>query len=167
MSHHDTERRAHREPLLWLVVGLPLAAVIAGISTLVIAIRAGGADALPDPVRRTAQVQQLDLTPDHIAAAEQRHATLRRNGAELSIELSPETTDPLLLLQLIHPTDAAEDRQLALTRDGDAWRGQLPDQLPENDWRLQLVPADGRWRLHGRWRSGSNEVELAPALDRQ
>ena len=25
MSHHDTERRAHREPLLWLVVGLPLA----------------------------------------------------------------------------------------------------------------------------------------------
>ena len=41
-------RPAWREPMVWLVTALPAAVLVAGISTLVIAIRAGGDDALPD-----------------------------------------------------------------------------------------------------------------------
>ena len=57
-----------REPLVWLVIGLPAMVVVAGVWTLVVAARAGGADSVPDTVRRTAQVQQADLGPDREAA---------------------------------------------------------------------------------------------------
>ena len=35
----EQPRKAHREPMVWLVFGLPALVVIAGIATLVIAIR--------------------------------------------------------------------------------------------------------------------------------
>ena len=55
-------------PLLWLVVLIPLATVVAGIGTVVIATRTGSTDAVIDPVRRTAQVQDSDLRADREAA---------------------------------------------------------------------------------------------------
>lgn len=162
----DAHRRpAHREPLLWLVIALPLAAVTAGIATLVIAIRAGGSEALPDPVRRTAQVQQIDLTPDRIARDEGIHARLQLSeGKQLRLGLDGSDGESVLLLQLIHPSDARQDRQVALTRSGADWLGDLADTDMSHDWRLQLAPASQRWRLHGRWNGDGKVIELAPAL---
>ncbi|MCB1561548.1 MAG: FixH family protein [Xanthomonadales bacterium] len=166
MNPEQTHRPALREPLLWLVIGLPLAAVVAGILTLVIAIRAGGADALPDPVRRTAQIQQLDLGPDHLA----RDASLTGNlqieaDGRMRLQLDGEVAQAVLLLQLIHPADAAQDRQIALHRDAAAWSGSVSDIDTGHDWRLQLMSPDQGWRLHGRWHRGQRSIHLAPALE--
>ena len=159
------DRPALKEPLLWLVIALPLAAVIAGIATLAIAVRAGGSEAVPDPVRRTAQVQQLDLAPDHIARNEGISARLVLEAdGQLQVGVVPDQSADVLLLQLIHPTDAEQDRQVALTRHDATWRAVLPVTDLSHDWRLQLAPADGRWRLHGRWTKASKAVELTPAL---
>ena len=46
-----------RNPVMWLVVGLPGIAVVAGIGMIVVASRGGSNDAIPESVRRTAQVQ--------------------------------------------------------------------------------------------------------------
>src|SRR5690606_33199767 len=140
MNDDATQRPALREPLLWLVIGLPLAVVIAGFATLVIAIRAGGSDALPDPVRRTAQVQLLDLEPDRVARDEGISARLQLAAdGRLRLAINGSDGDDVLLLQLIHPTDASQDRQVALTRDGMQWLGVLTDTDLGHDWRLQLA----------------------------
>ncbi|MEZ5464494.1 MAG: FixH family protein [Lysobacteraceae bacterium] len=158
-------RPALREPMLWLVAGLPVVVVIAGFATLAIAIRAGGADALPDSVRRTAQVQQIDLGPDRVARDEGLHAEFSWNDdGSLRLAINAVDASHTLLLQLIHPSDAAQDRQLALTPEAAFWTGTLPKGAEGHDWRLQLSPADRRWRLHGRWRAGESSARLEPAL---
>ena len=74
--------RWYREPMVWLLVALPLASVVATLALL----RIGGAgpplDAVPDDVRRSAQVQQADLAPDEraLALGLSAPATVARGG---------------------------------------------------------------------------------------
>ena len=72
-----------KNPVLLLLIGLPVATLAAGVATLAL-IGRGGLDTVGDPVRRTAQVQQVDLAAD--AAARQPEGRrlaksgLRRGG---------------------------------------------------------------------------------------
>ena len=58
------ERPFLREPMVWLMLGLPLASVVAGVGLLVAAVRSGGADEVTDVVQGTAQIQVSTLGPD-------------------------------------------------------------------------------------------------------
>lgn len=59
-------RASFPHPVVRVVIGLPLAAPAAGFTTLGL-IGRGGLDTDSDPVRRTAQVQQVDLSADEAA----------------------------------------------------------------------------------------------------
>lgn len=156
----------YREPMVWLMIAFPLSAVIAGLSTVAIAVRAGGADAVPEAVRRTAQVQIADL------AADQRALAL---GLSASVELDVGTdavrvtligdAEPPLRLQLtaVHPTTAAADAALPLVRQGDVFLGRFAADRG-HDWKLVLAPDDGAWRLIGRLPAGVMRARLHPAL---
>lgn len=52
----DPTRPWYREPMVWLVLALPAAAVIGSLATVLISLRADGADAAPAEVRRCVQV---------------------------------------------------------------------------------------------------------------
>lgn len=156
-----------REPMLWLVIALPLAAVVAGISTVVIAVRAGGADSVSDAVRRTAQVQVADLAADRRAADLGLSATLdidRETGALRVALAGDDAVRPeRLRLAVTHPTAAADDVVLPLLRQGDIWLGRFGGDLG-HDWKLVLAPEDGRWRLVARLPAGTSAARLLPAL---
>lgn len=162
------ERRWYREPMVWLVLAFPLAAVIAGLSTLAIAIRSGGSDAVPAEVRRSAQIQIADLAADAHAARLGliALATVELDTGAVRLELSaPADIDATgLSLALIHPTRAREDQRVALTRSGDRWLGRLSEPDPSHDWLLRLEPGNRHWRLHGRLAAGASETRLMPAL---
>ena len=159
-------RHPLREPMLWLVIGLPLAAVVAGLLTLAIAIRAGGSDVIPEEVRRTAQIQVRDLGADEAAQAAHLGFLLEqdRDGLRLRRLTGAPAAVPLLL-RLRHPTDATQDRTLTLQPQGDDWRvaGRVP---VDHDWRVELAPAGEAWRVVGRWPAGAVTVHLMPALSR-
>lgn len=189
-SNDDTRSAAQRNlrnPMLWLVVGLPALVVVAGISTVVIAIRAGGSDAIPEDVRRMAQVQTAELGPD--ARAAEQGLSLVFSVQDDALALLPASGDidraAPLQLSLHHPTDAAQDQKITLAPSADGWRiafasdaeakadasahtvvpagvGQLDSG---HDWRVVATAADGRWRLHGRLAAGQRAVLLRPAFD--
>ena len=71
-----------REPMMWLVVGLPIAAVVAGVALIVISLRSGSVDAVIDPVERTAQMQVSRTGPGPARRAEAvgRAARRQRHG---------------------------------------------------------------------------------------
>lgn len=156
----------YREPMLWLVIGLPLCSVVAGLGLLGFALHAGDADAVPDEVRRMSQIQLSDLEADHAA---------RRRGLQATLVISPDTgalrltlaDEPAatgaLELRFVHPLQAAEDRQLTLTPTAGAWLGRFDGTL-DHGWLLQLRPTDGQWRLSGRLAAGQHEVTLVPRL---
>jgi uncharacterized protein len=171
------EQHGHpsRNPMFWLVWGLPALVMVAAFATLAIAIRAGGSDALPDDVRRMAQIQTTDLSADEFAATQKLSAVLRISESTLgesSIEILPAGGDVLkdervraqtLTLSLQHPSRAAEDRALTLRPSGHGWRVAETLDL-SHDWRVQIAAADGRWRLHGRLLKASRSTLLQPAL---
>jgi uncharacterized protein len=178
---HSTQRSASlwRNPMLWLIVALPTAVIVAGFATLAIAITSGGNDAISDNVRRTAQIQTTELGPDERAAALKLSAVLSVHTTDgtQALEVLPATgvlfdsasiegralrAQPLRLL-LQHPTRAAEDRELRLLPTANGWRVAFTLD-GSHDWRLQVLPEGGAWRLHARLPAGQRGVLLAPSL---
>ena len=151
--------------MVWLMLGLPAASVVAGIGLLVVALRSGGADTVRDEVQRTAQAQVSELGPDARAEAMKLSALLRLEGS--SLEVLPVNgefaRDEGLLLTLSHPTDAAQDRELILQPTALGWRA-LTDARATHDWIAVLAPIDRQWRMRARLRSGQRAVLLRPAL---
>lgn len=165
-SRPAVARPWYREPMLWLVVGLPFIVVVAGFVTLFVAIRAGGADAYPSEVRRTAQIQVESLAADQAAIA---------RGIAGSLAIDPDTGGIRVVLEnvpgdvvqvrlsLIHPARAEGDSELMLTRSGDAFHGRIATPLAQV-WSVRVSDVEGGWRVGGRYEQGRRAVRLAPSL---
>lgn len=158
-------RPAWREPLLWLVLGIPLATLIAGLLTLRIASVSGAMDAAPEAVRRTAQTQTTDLAADALAARLGLSAGLLilPTGEVTITTLAPTKAAAVLDLRMIHPHTARLDLLIRLRRDGKVWRGQARID-PAPGWRVQLQDEQARWRLVARLAPGQRHIRLQPAL---
>lgn len=159
------DRSPLREPMMWLVIGLPLVAIIAGITMVVVATKSGGSDQVIDTVKRTAQVQETELGPDERAQSLRLSAVLRTGKG--MIELLPVNGDfhrdePLTLV-LSHPSDAMQDVTVPLLPSELGWRADV-ELAQDHDWLLRLTPVDGQWRLRGRLPAGQQAAHLGPAL---
>lgn len=162
----ERKRSPWREPMVWMLVALPLASVLASAWLIVSAVRSsGGDDAVADPVRRTAQIQVSDLGPDKRAQQRQLSAVLRVDAG--FVEVLPASGDfdrsiPLRL-SLRHPSLAAADIVLDLRPTESGWRARIA-LAAGHDWKLQLAPLDGSWRIVGRLPRHQNAARLAPVL---
>jgi hypothetical protein len=162
-----TQKPWTREPLLALVIGLPLAAVIAGFVTL--ALAAGGAkDRAYGGVRRVAQTQTTDLSADH-AAARLGLQAVAWIGADGTVALRFQAgvpQAPALRLELRHGTDPRRDRVTTLARRNETeFVGSLGALRATGAYNVELSPARGGWRLVGRLGAGASRVRLEAALD--
>lgn len=151
--------------MVWLVVALPLASVVAGVALLVIAARSGSTDVVADRVQRTAQIQVADLGPD--GRARQLHLTAILRTETNVVEVLPVTgefrRDAPLRLALHHPARAGADRTLVLQPTELGWRAAASID-GRHDWNARLAPEDGTWRLQGRLPKGQRAAHLASAL---
>lgn len=156
-----------RNPVLWLIVALPAVAVVAGVGMVVVASHDSD-DAIADRVRRTAQVQVVDLGPDEQARQARLSAVLR--VADGAVEALPVNGDfdrsTPLAVRLLHPADGTADVDLQLQPAGHGWRLEQAVDT-SHDWNVQLAPVDGRWRLLGRLPRGQQAIVLQPALREQ
>lgn len=161
-----TEKKSiWRMPVMWLVVGLPLASIIAGVGLVITAVNTGGADSVTDKVDRMSQIQTTDLGPDNQAQVLKLSAIMRVDGG--MVEVLPVTGEfkrnAPLRLSLEHPLQAQEDRVLELKPSVHGW--QVEADIDEtHDWRLQLTPADTQWRLKGRLPKQQYATRLAPSV---
>ena len=167
MDERKALRAAWREPMVWLVFAIPALAIVFTVTLLVVASRSSGTnDAVAARVQRTAQVQVADLGPDATARQLGLIAAVRRSGGRVEVLPVAGRFDRAapLTLSLHHPSRADDDREVALAPTKDGWQATLEFDLA-HDWNLQLAPADGRWRLHGRWTARHPAATLRPALD--
>ncbi len=159
------ERSPWREPMVWLIVALPLSSIVAGFSLLAISVRSGSIDAVADPVVRTAQIQVSDLGPDE-RARQLGLSGVFRVGIGL-IEFLPVTGDfdrgAPLRVAIGHPTLASADREVLLQPAEAGWRGAMGLE-GAHDWRLTIMADDGRWRLRGRLPKGQLAARVQPAV---
>ncbi|MFZ6694957.1 FixH family protein [Stenotrophomonas acidaminiphila] len=162
---NERSKSPWRVPVFWLVVGLPLLSIVAGVGLVIVAVRSGGADVVSDPVQRVSQIQTTDLGPDEAAAKLGLSAVLRVEDGV--VEVLPATgkfaTGAPLQLVLEHPTRQSDDLRLELLPQGPGWRVQQAVD-GEHDWVVQLRDGEGRWRLHGRLPKLQHAARLSPSL---
>jgi len=159
-----------RNPVMWLVIGLPILSIVAGVGLVVVALESGGDDAVIDTVQRTAQIQTTELGPDQRAQSMKLSAVLHVDAK--GIDLLPvgggfsngdvPRNAPLKIV-LSHPSDATLDRTVELRPSELGWHADLALPL-DHDWLLQLTPNDTQWRLRGRLVAGQGAAHLAPAI---
>lgn len=85
----DRKRPFWKEPMMWVVLGIPLASIVAGVGLVVVSVRSGSADAVMDKVDRVSQIQTTDLGPDEAAAARKLSAIVQIRADH--VELVPVT----------------------------------------------------------------------------
>lgn len=151
----------YRNRWFWLVATPPVAAVIGGLLTVVIAVR--NADSLVvDDYAHIGQTFAVDQSRDLRARQLGVTATLRVDRAHGTVQITVGGVPAQALeLKLIHPTDAAGDRRLSLGPDAE---GHYAGTLAAFDAVRREVeiasPVQG-WRLRGELPAGATQARLA------
>lgn len=143
----------YREPWPWMLISLPLATVVAGMLTLVLAITSNDGLVADDYYRQGLGINR-EMSRLRAAQALGLAADLRweSEAAQVTVDLPPHTTrPPLLRLSLAHPTQPALDRSLVLQPvSADRYAGPLSSP-PATRWRVTLEDAQRTWQLAGTW----------------
>lgn len=154
---------AIKEPMVWLMFGIPLLTAVAGFYTLHIAGLAKATDVVNMPVTRVAQVQQSDFTADLAAARLNISAQLDISSGHWVVTSPNHLNNASLLLELQHPIDQARDIRLVLDKQGNRFVSNTAVSK-NHDWLLQLSDPHSQWRLVGRLRKQSNTAKLRASV---
>lgn len=148
-----------KNPVFWLMWAIPGAAVLAGLSMVVVAMQ--GADrALPPIYHWEGANLDADFERAHAAARLGLRGELVIAGGECRVTL-PAADAPALELRLTSGSDAKLDRAATLSRDIDgAWRAPC-EPLPRGKWRVALQDAAGTWALRAQADQSLERIELA------
>ena len=148
----------YREPWPWILISLPLSAVIAGIATLVIAIENHDGLVAEDYYKQGLAINRV-LAREKRAADLGLTAQMMVSAKQIRIRLDGGGGFPdSVKLRFIHPTRAGEDRETELTSTAAGWyEGTLPP-LATGHWRLQIEDAESTWRLTGTWTTDKESV---------
>lgn len=161
-AHRSDHQPWYRIPIVWLVIAVPLSAVVVGVIMLTLAIRSNDGLVVDDYYRRGKEINR-ELARDRFAEEHRISARVRftddvqvvvtgNDGVELSQQP---------VLNLIHPTRAGKDAEVLLYRtQTNTYRGKLP-LLGEGRRIIQL--STGNWRLLGTARMPEDqEILLRP-----
>lgn len=155
----------------WVLIGLPLAAVLAGVTTLFLAMDDPDSLVVGDYYKQGLAINRT-LAREDAARTLGLKGSLRFNVATGDILLvldAHEGVDPgTLRLRLIHATRDKHDLQVTLHSLGDGrYGGVLQAPLNLGSWLVNLEPADEAWRISGRAHVTTDKAaeiatELAP-----
>lgn len=139
----------HHEPYVWLIISLPLTAVLAGIITMFLAIKSDDGLVVDDYYKKGLEVNRV-LERDRAALRNQLSAQLILDPAnpELSVVLdsNPGFNYPdKINISFLHPTRKGMDQYLILKRSGEkTYTGTMP-RLSTGKWYV-LIESES-WRL--------------------
>ena len=171
-DHAHKHRPWYREPLVWLVIALPAAAVIAGISTVFIANNSSDS-LVVDGFQKVGLIAQRESAADRNATAMGIVAVISidRESGKLTARIEADRNLDLdvknVTVSLHHPTRRDMDRNATLNLDSTGlYRGNIGNPA-KGRWYIQLEgqlenPGENAdaWRLSGRIDAGQDLVTL-------
>ena len=147
-------------PVFWLMWLLPGSAVVAGLSTLAIALH--GADRpLPEAYHWEGERLDADFARQRAALQRAVHISFDARGGRCHALLSVTGEDPAALdVLLTHGSDADFDRALRLPRVGRGEYASACAPLAAGKWRVSVDDPAGVWRLRAELDGADPRVEL-------
>ncbi len=144
MKADAAKRPWYREPLVWLLIAPPAAAIVGGIITIYLAVATQDGLVVDDYYEQGKAINRV-LERDQAARTQGVRARLHLSTERAELRLDSATTPPELTLRLLHATRAEQDVVATLDRAGDGvYRAPLPVLAPGR-WHVQLEGGD--WRL--------------------
>jgi hypothetical protein len=151
---------------MWLMVALPMTAVISGMITIYLAVSTSDGLVVDDYYKRGKAINR-DLARDEAAARYQLRATididLRDNRMQLLLESAVAELPETLTFSLLHPTQPGHDQVVILQHAGEGVYYGPVDELARGKWYLQLEAGD--WRLSGSMQIPQSESLLLMPVD--
>jgi len=159
----ESQRSWKKEPMVWMLIAIPGAAVVMGMVMLTLAIQTWSGLVVDDYYRHGKQINRV-LARDRFAWELGLAATLELEADELRVRFDPSVTvipEGEIELSLVHATMPGLDQTLTLRRV-EARVLQADLDLPgPGRWNLALQTAD--WRLTGSLRyPQQSEIRLTP-----
>lgn len=146
-----------KERMVWLIIALPLSAVVAGIATVFIAAHNPDDMVKAEYVKEGLAVDAPRTSLDK-AASMGLKATLTNHGGLLSLHVTGRTVLPqTLILTLVHPTQAKLDQQIPMTFAGQGTYQARIDLTGQGKRHLTLMPPDKSWQMVGVWHAPFHE----------
>lgn len=158
------QRPWYKEFWVWVVIALPAAAVVAGITTVVIA-NTNPDSLVVDDFQKVGLVAKRESASDREAQARGLHATVAidRASGEVTLKLDGETQTDMLNFSLHHATRRDFDRATKLARDATGlYRGNIGGDL-DGRWYVQITASEEAWRMTGKLSASDRLIEIGRA----
>lgn len=131
----------------WFLIALPSAAVIAGISTVIIAVQHQH-DLVAEDYYKKGKAINRDLSRIEQAVTLQVSATIAFDAGMMTVALQGEhLANTPLYLNFIHKTIAGRDQYYQLTADASGLYRLETAFEPSGHWMVQLGDLQNSWRL--------------------
>lgn len=158
----NTTRSAWREPMVWMLVGLPLAAVAIGFALLFAAVQPGREDM--ETVAKVTRVGKLLVSAEPARSPTEVSTggvVLRTRGSMVEVVPTDGSFPRGGKLTLTLSDASGEQRAVHLAPSELGWRG-VGSLGGGRDWTVRLAPDNGAWLLHGRWMPQARFIRLMP-----
>lgn len=156
-------RSSWREPMVWMLIGLPLASVVIGFALLFAAVRPGREDM--ETVENVTKVGKLLVAAKDRAPAtpiETMGLVLRTKGDMIeAVPLDGEFPRGGKLELTMVSSDLTAQRRYELSPSDLGWRG-VGELQGDRDWRVVLRPDSAAWEMHGQWTAQTKALRLLP-----
>ena len=158
----------YREPFVWMLILIPLTAVIGGVATLILAVQSDDGLVVDDYYWRGKEINRV-LSRDDAAATKAIKAELFFDFDRGVVSVELRARDGVILphtvqFALLHATRAGLDRTLELNRTPQGNYHGLVPVLASGRWYIQIEAED--WRLTGAMRVPHQpSVRIVPVAD--
>lgn len=146
----------------WFLILLPASVVVAGITTVVIAMRSSDS-VVSDQYYREGMAINRVMARDRRAAELGLSADIQLRGRVLSVDLNGDLAPLPTALQVFfkHPLQADEDFSLPMSRIAAATYTTTLPRAVAGRWYVELLDMQSEWRLQG---EAKVDPELGVAL---
>jgi hypothetical protein len=152
--------RWYRDKWPWLLMAAPAASVFAGVGMLCVAITSNDGLVADDYYKQGLAINQT-LSRDRaaLAGAYTAHLLFTPELDRVRVSVSGAKAADAVILRLVHPTRAGEDRIITLSaRAPGVYEGDI-GAIARRRWGVSLEDAAGTWRLNGEWHA-NNQAAL-------
>jgi uncharacterized protein len=160
----------YKEGMVWMVIAIPMTAVIVGIAFLTTAIRTWDGVVVDDYYKHGKEINKV-LVRDRFATVNGVRARLdwMRADGRLVVEVESDAMvefGPQIEVSFLHPTIGGRDRQVNLAQGPDGRYHGVLSAVHEGRWIIQLGTGD--WRLSARTEVGDADplsVDFEPLAE--
>jgi len=146
IMNKNTKKSWFKQFWPWFLIILPMAAVVAGISTVVIATN-NKPEMVVDDYYKTGKAINADLSLLTKAKELGISGLVTQQPNGLLIKLEGLETNASISFSLYHSTQSKRDKAQMLTADANGdYRYETQDSLT-GKWTLRIEPFDKQWRL--------------------